>query len=84
MQPLAADVFETHEKRPAQAVGNALCGLQSLCDSPEARGMVAALIPKVEACRTALDGAAIEHALHGLKSLRDSPEVRALLYFSNF
>ena len=50
----------------AQAVGNALYGLQSLGDSKEVRGLLAALTPKVQQCSEVLTPAALAMALCGL------------------
>ena len=50
----------------AQEVGNALYGLQSLGDSKEVRGLLAALTPKVQQCSEVLTPAALAMALCGL------------------
>ena len=50
----------------AQNVGNALYGLQSLGDSKEVRGLLAALTPKVQQCSEVLTPAALAMALCGL------------------
>ena len=49
-------------------------GLQRLGDSEEVRGLVAALIPKVEGCREELKAQAVGNALYGLQRLGDSAE----------
>ena len=48
----------------------------SLGDSPETRGLLAALTQKVQECPERLNSYAIGNALYGLKCLTDSPEVR--------
>ena len=63
----------------AQEVGNALYGLQSLGDSKEVRGLLAALTPKVQQCGEVLSAQNVGNALYGLQSLGDSIEVRGLL-----
>ena len=50
----------------AQAVGNALYGLQSLGDSKEVRGLLAALTPKVQQCSEVLGPVDLAMALCGL------------------
>jgi hypothetical protein len=60
-------------------VGTALYGLQSLRDTPETRDLVAALTPKVQACRGQLQAQSLGIALYGLQSLGDSEEMRDLL-----
>jgi hypothetical protein len=63
----------------AQAVGNALYGLQSLGDSEAVRRLAGALAPKVRACRDKLTGKNVGNALYGLRSLGDSAEIRMLV-----
>ena len=51
------------ESLSAQAVGNALYGMQGLSsDSVEVRALISALTPKVASCRESLDAQAV--AMH--------------------
>ena len=60
----------------AQHVGNALYGLKTLVDSPELRGLVAALALKVQQCREPLTAQHVGNALsaRGQKELQRSTE----------
>jgi spore coat protein CotF len=65
----------------AQAIGNALYGLQS-CSSgvAEVRVVLKALAPKIASCNEALSAQAVGNALYGLMSCSsDTPEVRQVL-----
>ena len=56
----------------AQAVGNALYGLQRMTDSrEEVLRLLAALTPKVERC-DGLDAQAVGNALYGLRCMGDT------------
>ena len=64
--------------RGARNLGSALTGLQTLGDSAEVRGMLAALTPKVEACREQFESQAVVGSLYCLQGKGQSPEVRGL------
>ena len=58
------------ESLDAQAVGNALYGMQGLSsDSVEVRALISALVPKVQSCAVSLDAQAVGNALYGLRFL---------------
>merc|ERR1712224_924022 len=63
----------------AQEVADALHGLQRVKDSAEARGLVAAMVPKVQESKGRFTGRQVGQSLYGLQSLGDSAEVRALI-----
>ena len=63
---LTPKVQHCREELDAQAVGNALYGLQQMGDSHvEVRQLVAALTPKVTQCREALGAQEVGNALSG-------------------
>ena len=59
------ECLSSNEMLNAQAVGNALYGLQNLGDSKEVRGLLAALTPKVQQC-SELNAQAVGNALRFL------------------
>jgi hypothetical protein len=69
------------EELDAQAVGNALYGLQGMSsDVREVKDVLAALAPKIEGCREELSSQAVSNALRGLRSMSsDVPEVQHVL-----
>ena len=72
-------VRDCREALGAQAVGNALYGLQCMGDSEQTRELVAALTPKVQQCRDELRKHRVDQALSQLSHFGDSDEVRDLL-----
>jgi hypothetical protein len=74
-------VESCREALDAQAVGNALYGLQGMTsDKAAVQAILLALVPKVECCREALDAQAIGNALYGMQGMSsDCQEVRAML-----
>jgi hypothetical protein len=64
----------------AQAVGNALYGMQQMSsDSAEVRAMLSALLPKVKSCREALKAQAVGNALYGMQGMGGAAEFLALI-----
>ena len=58
------------ESLSAQAVGNALYGMQSMSsDHAEVRSMISALSGKVHSCKESLDAQAVGNALYGMQSM---------------
>ena len=73
-------VQHCREALDAQAVGNALYGLQRMGDSEEVRQLLAALTPKVEQCREDLRKHDVDEAISRLSHFGDSDEVRELIF----
>jgi very-short-patch-repair endonuclease len=74
---LVPKIEGSREELSAQAVGNALYGLQSMSsDVQEVRDVLAVLVPKIEGCREELSAQAVGNALYGLQSMSsDAQEV---------
>jgi hypothetical protein len=73
-------VESCRETLTAQAVGNALYGLQGLSsDYSEVREILSALVPIVKSCSEAVDGQAVGNALYGLQGVRDEIESFSIL-----
>ena len=63
----------------AQAVGNAMYGLQSMSsDVDEVRGVLRELTPKIKECRETLSAQAVGNAMYGLQSVSID---KSLLFF---
>ena len=75
---LTPKVRDCREALDAQAVGNALYGLQRMGDSEQTRELVAALTPKVQQCRDELRESDVDQALKHLPHFGNSDEVRDL------
>jgi very-short-patch-repair endonuclease len=78
---LAPKIKGCREQFDAQAVGNALYGLQSMSsDAEEVRYVLGALAPKIKECRGQLSSQEVGNALYGLQNMSsDAQEVRYVL-----
>lgn len=76
---LTAVRYDSREKLSAQAIGNALYGLQRCDDSEDVRKIIAALTPKIAQCTEELNAQAVTNALYGLQRLNESNEARELV-----
>jgi hypothetical protein len=81
LRELAPKIKECKETLSAQAVGNALYGLQNMSsDVDEVRSVLRELAPKVKECKEPLDAQAVGNALYGLQNMSsDEDEVRSVL-----
>jgi very-short-patch-repair endonuclease/quinol monooxygenase YgiN len=75
---LAPKIKQCGEEFSAQAVANALYGLQNMSsDVGEVRDVLASLAPKIEGCREQLSAQAVSNASYGLQNM--SSDVREVL-----
>jgi hypothetical protein len=80
LSALLPKVESCREAFNAQAVGNALYGMQQMSsDSAEVRAMLSALLPKVKSCREALKAQAVGNALYGMQGMGGAAEFLALI-----
>jgi hypothetical protein len=81
LSALVPKVKSCSEALSAQAVGNALYGLQGMnSEYSEVLDILSALIPKVKSCSEALTAQAVGNALYGLQGMNsEHSEVRELL-----
>jgi len=81
LRELSKKIAECTEPLRAQAVGNALYGLQNMnSDSSEVRSVLRELSKKIAECSEPLRAQAVGNALYGLQNMNsDSSEVRSVL-----
>jgi hypothetical protein len=72
-------ILQCQEPFRAQAISNALSGLQRMENSPEVQNILAALSPKIQECKEPFSPAALGNMVYNIRSVGDSDGTRKIL-----